>query len=94
MMTPPRRVVLFALALAVVCAAWLIQWRFDNAMLRARAHAAQGSTVLATRCGPIEYQEAGNGMPLLAVHGSGGGHDQGMAVAGALAAQGIRVIGM
>jgi len=43
---------------------------------------------------PIEYQEAGVGVPLLAVHGSGGGHDQGMAFAGALAQQGIRVIAM
>ena len=33
-------------------------------------------------------------MPLLAVHGSGGGHDQGMAFAAGLASQGIRVIAM
>ena len=63
-------------------------------MQRARAHAAQDSVLLQTRCGPIEYQEAGTGVPLLAVHGSGGGHDQGMAFAGALATQGIRVIAM
>jgi len=63
-------------------------------MQRARAHAAQGSVLLATPCGPIEYQEAGTGVPLLAVHGSGGGHDQGMAFAGGLAAQGIRVNAM
>ena len=47
-----------------------------------------------TRCGPIEYQEAGAGVPLLVVHGSGGGHDQGMAFEGALSRQGIRVIAM
>ena len=50
--------------------------------------------MIATRCGPIEYQEAGTGVPLLAVHGSGGGYDQGMAFAGALAQRGIRVIAM
>ena len=33
-------------------------------------------------------------MPLLAVHGSGGGHDQGMAFAARLANNGIRVIAM
>lgn len=33
-------------------------------------------------------------MPLLVVHGSGGGHDQGMAFAGGLAVHGIRVIAM
>ena len=63
-------------------------------MQRARVHAAQGSVLLQTRCGPIEYQESGTGVPLLAVHGSGGGHDQGMAFAGALARRGIRVIAM
>ncbi len=76
-----------------VGAAWAA-WRFSKDMEIARAHAAQGSVLLQTRCGPIEYQEAGAGMPLLAVHGSGGGHDQGMAFAGGLATQGIRVIAM
>ena len=89
-----RRAVLIALALAAVSAALLVKWRFDGDMRRARAHAAQGSVLLATRCGPIEYQEAGAGVPLLAVHGSGGGHDQGMAFAVALASRGIRVIAM
>ena len=50
--------------------------------------------MLTTRCGPIKYQEAGTGVPLLAVHGSGGGHDQGIAFAGTLASQGTRVIAM
>jgi 2-hydroxy-6-oxonona-2,4-dienedioate hydrolase len=86
--------VLALLALALVSAALLIGWRFDSDMQRARTHAAQGSVLLQTRCGPIEYQEAGTGVPLLAVHGSGGGHDQGMAFSSALAKQGIRVIAM
>ena len=87
-----RRGSMALLALALVSATILIGWRFDSDMQRARAHAAQGGVLLQTRCGPIEYQEAGTGVPLLAVHGSGGGHDQGMAFAGALAKQGIRVI--
>ena len=89
-----RRGLLTLLALALISAAILIGWRFNSDMRRARAHAAQGSVLLQTRCGPIEYQEAGAGVPLLAVHGSGGGHDQGMAFASALAKQGIRVIAM
>ncbi len=71
-----------------------IWWQFDRDLKLASARAAQGSTLLATRCGPIEVQQAGVGVPLLVVHGSGGGHDQGMAFAGALAQQGIRVIAM
>ena len=81
------------LALALVGAA-VVAWLFSRDIQRARAHAAQGSELIATRCGPIEYQEDGTGVPLLAVHGSGGGHDQGMAFARALAKRGIRVIAM
>ncbi len=54
--------------------------------------AAQGSVIVATRCGPIEVQQAGEGIPLLVIHGSGGGHDQGMAWARPLVQQGVRVI--
>lgn len=87
-------VVAGVMGLILAIAALLIWWRFDNDMAIAGARAAQGSVLVATRCGPIEYQEAGTGAPLLMVHGSGGGHDQGMAFAGALAQQGIRVIAM
>ena len=82
------------IALALIGAALLIGWWFDRDMRRASAHAAQGSVLLQTPCGPIEYQESGVGVPLLAVHGSGGGHDQGMAFARPLAQHGIRVIAM
>jgi 2-hydroxy-6-oxonona-2,4-dienedioate hydrolase len=76
------------LAIAVL---W-IAWRFNSDIQAAQARAAQGSMLVNTRCGPIEYQEAGVGPPLLMVHGSGGGHDQGMAFAGNLVQRGIRVI--
>jgi 2-hydroxy-6-oxonona-2,4-dienedioate hydrolase len=89
-----RRVWLTLIALALISAALWIGWRFDRDLRQAHADAAQGSALLQTPCGPIEYQEAGVGVPLLAVHGSGGGHDQGMAFAGALAHRGIRVIAM
>ena len=96
--TPLKRSVQGAAAglipLITCIAILLIWWRFDRDISLATARAAQGSVMLATRCGPIEYQETGAGRPLLVVHGSGGGHDQGMAFAGALAQQGIRVIAM
>lgn len=83
-----------AVGLAVVVAALSIGWRFDQDIQSARARSAHGSTLIATRCGPIEVQQAGAGVPLLVVHGSGGGHDQGMAFAGSLAQRGVRVIAM
>lgn len=82
--------VIFGLAIAAV----IIWWRFDVDMRRAHARVEHGSIVVQTLCGPIEYQEAGTGVPLLAVHGSGGGHDQGMAFARPLTRRGIRVIAM
>ena len=81
-------------AIALVVATIWIAWRFDSDIAAASARAAQGSVLINTRCGPIEYQEAGTGTPLLMVHGSGGGHDQGMEFAGKLTQRGIRVIAM
>jgi 2-hydroxy-6-oxonona-2,4-dienedioate hydrolase len=83
-----------AVVLLLLTIGLLVWWRFDTAIEAAHERAAQGSVLINTRCGPIEYQEAGEGRVLLAVHGSGGGHDQGMAFAGDLAKRGIRVIAM
>ena len=82
------------IGIALLVTIALVMWRFNSAMQRARAHALQGSTMVQTHCGQIEYQQAGAGVPLLVVHGSGGGHDQGMAFARGLASHGIRVIAM
>ncbi len=89
-----RKVLFAVLALTLLGGTLFVKRQFDADMQRARAKSAQGSVVVSTPCGPIEYQEVGSGVPLLVVHGSGGGHDQGMAFSGSLAAQGIRVIAM
>ncbi len=80
--------------MALLVAALLIRSRFERDLALAAVRSAQGSTVAATRCGPIEYQAAGVGIPLLMIHGSGGGHDQGMAWARPLVQQGVRVVAM
>ena len=83
-----KKVALFiALVAALLGGLWLLQGA-------ALAKSDQGSLLITTRCGPIEYQEAGTGTPLLMVHGSGGGHDQGMAFADKLTQRGIRLIAM
>ncbi|MDM0108507.1 alpha/beta hydrolase [Variovorax sp. J22R24] len=83
-----------AIGLVLAAGALCISGRFERDLKLAVARVSQGSTLVSTRCGVIEYQEAGSGIPLLAVHGSGGGHDQGMALAAALTHRGIRVITM
>lgn len=81
-------------ALALLGAALVVRSRYERDLARAAERAAQGSVIVATHCGPIELQQAGQGLPLLVIHGSGGGHDQGMASARALIRHGMRVIAM
>lgn len=81
-----------AALVGLLAAAVAVHMRFRHDFTRAAERAARHSTVLATRCGPIEVQQAGEGLPLLVIHGAGGGHDQGMDFARPLVAHGIRVI--
>jgi 2-hydroxy-6-oxonona-2,4-dienedioate hydrolase len=81
-------------ALALAATVLTVRSRFHNDLKEADARTADGSTIVETRCGPIEAQQAGDGFPLLMIHGSGGGHDQGMAWARPLVQQGVRVIAM
>jgi 2-hydroxy-6-oxonona-2,4-dienedioate hydrolase len=81
-----------AVITVVLVAALVIRARFEADLAVAVKRAAQGSVIVTTRCGPIEVQQAGDGIPLLVIHGSGGGHDQGIAWARPLVQQGVRVI--
>ena len=89
-----RRVLFMVLALMIVTCASLVTWRFSVDMAEARARVGRGSILINTPCGPIEYAEAGAGPAFLAVHGSGGGFDQGMAFAAPEAARGVRIIAL
>jgi 2-hydroxy-6-oxonona-2,4-dienedioate hydrolase len=60
----------------------------------ARARASTGSRIVETRCGPIEYAVAGEGTPVLVVHGAGGGFDQALNFATPLVKRGFRIIAM
>lgn len=80
--------------MAVALTTVWIAWHFNRDLKAANTDVLRGSLLIDTRCGSIEYQEVGAGVPLLMVHGSGGGHDQGIAFAGNLAHKGVRVIAM
>lgn len=81
-------------ALGILMLGAFVAWHFESDIEQARLRVASAGTVTSTPCGLIEYQEAGSGVPLLAVHGSGGGYDQGMAFAAPLTRRGVRVIAM
>jgi 2-hydroxy-6-oxonona-2,4-dienedioate hydrolase len=48
--------------------------------------------LIETRAGVLEYAVAGDGPPLLMIHGTGGGFDQGLLFAAALRQRGFRII--
>jgi 2-hydroxy-6-oxonona-2,4-dienedioate hydrolase len=84
-----------AAVLAVgLLATLVVRSRFERDLKVAADRAAHGSVIVDTRCGPIEVQQEGVGVPLLIIHGSGGGHDQGMSWARPLTQHGVRVIAM
>ena len=92
MASPATRWILGLGLLAVVAASGFIVTRYEADLNAARERIRQGSVIAQTRCGPIEYAEAGSGPAVLVSHGAGGGFDQGMEFARELAAAGLRVI--
>jgi pimeloyl-ACP methyl ester carboxylesterase len=86
-----RRLALVAagLALAALAVAWR---RFATARDEAVRRVSGRSDVVATRFGRLEYAVEGRGPPLLMLHGTGGGFDQGLAMPGGLADRGVTVI--
>jgi pimeloyl-ACP methyl ester carboxylesterase len=79
-------------AVAIVAACGLALLRYRNDMRRARAAVRGGGRIANTSAGPIEYAEAGAGVPLLSIHGAGGGYDQGLANVADLVGAGFRVV--
>jgi len=68
-------------------------YAYSSAIEGARARVAPAlSKVIPSRFGDLEYAEQGEGVPLLMVHGTGGGFDQGLLFARPLTALGYRVI--
>src|SRR5688572_23845387 len=82
-----------ALALGAVAFAGAGVWaayREDMDALRQRLDGR--STVVESPFGAIEYALSGQGPPVLAIHGTGGGFDQGLEMVGPLADHGFQLI--
>jgi len=88
-----RRSFIGLAALGVLAAGTGLVWRDYHRMLDpAWVRTTQGRKLIPTRSGAMEYGEAGEGPPLLMIHGTGGGFDQGLAFARRLSEAGWRVI--
>lgn len=65
---------------------------YRAALGAARQRVTQVSELIGTPFGALEYAAAGHGDPLLMIHGTGGGFDQGLRFGQALMAQGFKII--
>lgn len=82
-MNARRWILLGALGLGAVLSAGL--WRSYTVEIGAiTGRLAAGSQVMALSQGRIEYAQSGTGPAVLALHGAGGGYDQGLLLAGTL----------
>jgi 2-hydroxy-6-oxonona-2,4-dienedioate hydrolase len=77
---------------AALVAAGVVTLAYRHDIALAYDVAQRGSLLLETVAGSIEYGEQGSGMPLLSIHGAGGGFDQGLANAAELVGSGFRII--
>lgn len=81
----------FILAIPVVAAASVYAF-FAHDLSSARARLAGVSQTIETSFGALEYATIGEGEPVLAIHGAGGGFDQGIDMTAALADRRYRLI--
>ena len=88
------RTITMLVAVAALALLLPIHSAYRHDLRRAHERIATGSRIARTPCGPIEYAIAGDGAPVVVVHGAGGGFDQGLEFADALTRGGFRVIAM
>lgn len=92
-MKPTRRFVLAATSVAGagLAGAWTHSL-FRADLRRARGKTLGHSQIFASQFGALEYAVTGEGRPILVVHGTGGGFDQGLAFAAPLLEAGFKLI--
>ncbi|SMX32144.1 alpha/beta fold hydrolase [Maliponia aquimaris] len=65
---------------------------YRSTMAAADARLARNSSLIETEFGPLEYAVAGDGPPLMMIHGTGGGFDQGLLFAHQIRETGFRIV--
>lgn len=80
------------IGVAVSVVGLLAAQAYRRDMRRAYGRVRGNSRVVSSAYGDIEYAEGGTGPPVLVVHGSGGGYDQGQLIAESFLDEGLRWI--
>ena len=83
-------VLLVVILLTAVAGTILIVYASD--VRSAHERVAEGSKVIQTPQGLLEYAERGEGLPVMVLHGAGGGYDQGLLLGELLLGDGYQVI--
>lgn len=78
--------------LVLGCGAAATTWIYQRDMRAIAAQLAASARVIQTDFGPVAHATGGKGAPVLAIHGAGGGHDQGALLAQAFLPEGTRWI--
>ena len=88
-----KLIVLVVVGVVAIGVALTVLPRYTQYMQLARARQQSfGSQVIDTACGPVEYATAGEGAPVLVVHGACGGYDQGIIAGQPNVGEGFRII--
>lgn len=87
-----RRTVLFGLAGLLLAGGGFAAGAFREARTQARDRLFGQGAVIGTSAGELEYAVAGNGPPLMMIHGTGGGFDQGLLFAEELRRHGLQIV--
>ncbi|MGY6547957.1 MAG: alpha/beta fold hydrolase [Roseinatronobacter sp.] len=80
------------LLLVIGAATALVGWVYLRDIRTIAAQLAGNARVIQTAVGEVAYATGGQGVPVLAIHGAGGGHDQGRLMARAFLPDGYRWI--
>ena len=86
-----RRMLILTL-LAVTLTLAVLWWAYARDMRPVHKEVAAGATVVETAFGSVAFESGGVGSPMLAIHGAGGGHDQGRLLAEAFVPVGFHWI--
>lgn len=87
-----RRTLLLGLGGLALAGGGFAAGAFREARMQADSRLFGQGTVIETGAGPLEYAVAGDGPPLMMIHGTGGGFDHGLLFASGLRRSGFRIV--